>query len=201
MTTLWCNCHVATMVGGQYSIIRDAAIVTTGNVINWLGPQRDVSGASHERVVDLGGAWVTPGLVDCHTHTIFAGDRSAEFERRLEGVSYEQIAAEGGGIASTVRATRAATEQELFDSASRRVRSLLRDGVTTLELKSGYGLELEAERRILIETTGAEAARPRQAMKADELLAAQRLIRRLPVGDSVVDAILDLVRSARPETA
>ena len=101
------------------------------------------------RQVDLGGAWVTPGLIDCHTHLVFGGDRSAEFEQRLEGVSYAEIAARGGGIASTVRATREASEDELLASAVTRARHLLRDGVTTLEVKSGYGLDLASERKML----------------------------------------------------
>ena len=92
---------------------------------------------------------VTPGLIDCHTHTVFGGNRSGEFEQRLQGVSYAEIAAAGGGIASTVRATRAASEDQLFASAEQRLKRLLRDGVTTVEIKSGYGLDLASERKIL----------------------------------------------------
>ncbi|WP_338724397.1 imidazolonepropionase [Pseudomonas tolaasii] len=149
MKTLWQHCHVATMASGKYSIIENAAMVTAGSLIEWIGPQADLPPGDYAQVHDLQGAWVTPGLIDCHTHTVFGGNRSGEFEQRLEGVSYAEIAAKGGGIASTVRATRAATEDELFDSAQKRLRSLLRDGVTTVEIKSGYGLDLANERKML----------------------------------------------------
>ena len=149
MKTLWQHCHVATMANGKYSIIEDAAMVTAGSLIEWVGPRSQAPTADYAQVHDLQGAWVTPGLIDCHTHTVFGGNRSGEFEQRLEGVSYAEIAAKGGGIASTVRATRAATEDELFASAEKRLRSLLRDGVTTVEIKSGYGLDLANERKML----------------------------------------------------
>ncbi|MCK9800414.1 imidazolonepropionase [Pseudomonas sp. MAFF 302030] len=149
MKTLWQHCHVATMAQGTYSIIEDAALVTAGALIEWIGPRSQVPAADYAQVHDLQGAWVTPGLIDCHTHTVFGGNRSGEFEQRLQGVSYAEIAAAGGGIASTVRATRAATEDELFASAHKRLRSLLRDGVTTVEIKSGYGLDLASERKLL----------------------------------------------------
>ena len=149
MKTLWQHCHIATMAHGKYSIIEDAALVTAGHLIDWIGPRSQVPSADYAQVHDLQGAWVTPGLIDCHTHTVFGGNRSGEFEQRLEGVSYAEIAAQGGGIASTVRATRAASEDELFASAHKRLRSLLRDGVTTVEIKSGYGLDLASERKLL----------------------------------------------------
>ncbi|MEB0008589.1 MULTISPECIES: imidazolonepropionase [unclassified Pseudomonas] len=149
MKTLWQHCHVATMAQGKYSIIEDAAIMTSGEHIEWIGPQAEQPAYDHTNVVDLGGAWVTPGLIDCHTHTVFGGNRSGEFEQRLQGVSYAEIAAAGGGIASTVRATRAASEDQLFASAEQRLKRLLRDGVTTVEIKSGYGLDLASERKIL----------------------------------------------------
>ncbi|MBF8727478.1 imidazolonepropionase [Pseudomonas fulva] len=149
MKTLWQHCHAATMVEGRYSIIEDAAIVTGGGRILWIGPRADWAAEGTEQTVDLGGAWVTPGLIDCHTHAVFGGNRSGEFEQRLQGVSYAEIAAQGGGIASTVRATRAASEDMLFASARQRVQALMRDGVTTLEIKSGYGLDLANERKML----------------------------------------------------
>lgn len=149
MKTLWKNCHIATMAQGNYSIIEDAAIVTSAALIEWIGPLAQLNESGCDSTVDLGGAWVTPGLIDCHTHTVFGGNRSGEFEQRLQGVSYADIAAAGGGIASTVRATRAATEDELYRSAERRLRHLLNDGVTTVEMKSGYGLDLENERKLL----------------------------------------------------
>lgn len=149
MKTLWQHCHVASMAQGSYSIIEDAAIVTEAGRIAWIGARQALPDLDVQARVDLGGAWVTPGLIDCHTHTVFGGNRSGEFEQRLQGVSYAEIAAQGGGIASTVRATRAASEDELYASALRRVRALMRDGVTTLEIKSGYGLDLDNERKML----------------------------------------------------
>ncbi|HEN8709251.1 MULTISPECIES: imidazolonepropionase [unclassified Pseudomonas] len=149
MRTLWQHCHVATMADGRYSAIEDAAIVTSAGLIEWIGPRAELAPVEADRTVDLGGAWVTPGLIDCHTHAVFGGNRSGEFEQRLQGVSYAEIAAQGGGIASTVRATRAASEDELFASARQRVQALMRDGVTTLEVKSGYGLDLANERKML----------------------------------------------------
>ncbi|UVM67285.1 imidazolonepropionase [Pseudomonas sp. B21-009] len=149
MKTLWQHCHVASMAQGTYSIIEDAAIVTSAGHIEWIGPRQQLPALVADRTVDLGGAWVTPGLIDCHTHAVFGGNRSGEFEQRLQGVSYAEIAAQGGGIASTVRATRAASEDELFASARQRVQALMHDGVTTLEIKSGYGLDLASERKLL----------------------------------------------------
>jgi imidazolonepropionase len=137
------------MANGSYSIIENAAIVTEGAHIAWIGPQSELPDQGDIRALDLNGAWVTPGLIDCHTHTVFGGNRSGEFEQRLQGVSYADIAAAGGGIASTVRATRAATEEQLYASAERRLQHLLKDGVTTVEIKSGYGLDLASERKIL----------------------------------------------------
>ena len=149
MKTLWQHCNVATMANGMYSIIEDAAIVTRDGYIEWIGPRQQLPTGEYGQTHGLEGAWVTPGLIDCHTHTVFGGNRSGEFEQRLQGVSYAEIAAAGGGIASTVRATRAASEEELFASARQRLLCLLRDGVTSVEIKSGYGLSLESERKIL----------------------------------------------------
>ncbi|WP_287813932.1 imidazolonepropionase [Achromobacter sp.] len=149
MKQIWRNCHVATMAGGEYAAVERAALVTRGQHIEWVGPEADLPRGDEAAEHDLGGAWVTPGLIDCHTHLVFGGDRSQEFEQRLQGVDYAVIAAQGGGIASTVRATRAATEAQLYASARRRALHLLRDGVTTLEIKSGYGLDLPNERKML----------------------------------------------------
>ena len=149
MKKLWTNCHIATMQDGQYSSIESAAIVTLAQHIHWIGAEKDVPIDDYAEIIDLNGAWVTPGLIDCHTHSVFGGNRSVEFEKRLQGVSYAEIAASGGGIASTVRATREASEEQLLASALKRIRCMLKDGVTTIEIKSGYGLDYSNERKML----------------------------------------------------
>ncbi|MCH7337207.1 imidazolonepropionase [Acinetobacter sp. NIPH 2699] len=149
MKKLWKNCHIATMQHGQYSSIENAAMVTLGQHIHWIGIEKDVPIDDYVETIDLNGAWVTPGLIDCHTHSVFGGNRSIEFEQRLQGVSYAEIAASGGGIASTVRATREASEEQLLASALKRIRCMLKDGVTTIEIKSGYGLDYANERKML----------------------------------------------------
>lgn len=149
MKKLWHNCHIATMQNGHYSSIEQGAIVTSGQHIHWIGAEHDLPADEYLERIDLNGAWVTPGLIDCHTHSVFGGNRSVEFEKRLQGVSYAEIAASGGGIASTVRATREATEEQLLASALKRIRSMQRDGVTTIEIKSGYGLDYANERKML----------------------------------------------------
>jgi imidazolonepropionase len=146
---LFTNVHLATMVDG-YGEVRDAAIAVKDGRIAWLGPQAELpQGAQAVTVHDGGGSWLTPGLIDCHTHIVHAGNRSDEFEARLNGATYEDIARAGGGIMSTVRATRAASEDELLRQSLPRVYSLLAEGVTTLEIKSGYGLTLESEANML----------------------------------------------------
>ncbi len=152
--SLWIDGHVATMARGAapYGAIRNGAVAVEGGRIAWVGRQRDLPDEPERcsRVVhSLGGAWLTPGLIDCHTHLIYAGNRIAEFEARCNGASYEQIARQGGGILATVAATRAAGTEELLASARARLASLVSEGVTTLEIKSGYGLDLDTERRIL----------------------------------------------------
>jgi imidazolonepropionase len=142
------NCNAATMAGdAPYGAIEDAAIGISGDKIAWVGPRKDAGSAKTR--VDLKKRWVTPGLIDCHTHIVYGGDRANEFELRLKGATYEEIAKAGGGIVSTVKATRAASEDELVASAAKRVAPLLKEGVTTIEIKSGYGLDLETERRML----------------------------------------------------
>lgn len=150
--SLWVNLHLATLASdhGGYGEIRDAAIAVKEGKIAWLGARADLPvGYQTKCQHDGQGAWLTPGLIDCHSHIVYAGNRSDEFEARLNGVAYEEIARKGGGILSTVRATRAASEQQLMQESLPRVRSLLREGVTTLEIKSGYGLDLASEAKIL----------------------------------------------------
>lgn len=151
---LYTNVHLATMVanGIPYGAIEDAAIAAKDGKIAWLGRAADLPGKSEElsrEQIDCNGMWLTPGLVDCHTHLVFGGDRAREFEMRLQGKSYEEIARAGGGIVSTVKATREASEEELSESASIRLAALTKEGVTTVEIKSGYGLDLETEIKML----------------------------------------------------
>jgi len=151
---LWVDAHLATMApgGDPYGTVRDGAIAVAGGRIAWVGPRRDLppgAEARARRVHDGRGLWITPGLVDCHTHLVYAGDRAHEFELRLEGATYEAIAKAGGGILSTVAATRAAGEDALVESAAGRLAALLAEGVTTVEIKSGYGLDVETEARML----------------------------------------------------
>jgi imidazolonepropionase len=131
-------------------MVRDAAVALAGETIAWVGPSGSVPALpGHVEVMDLGGALVTPGLIDCHTHLVFAGDRSHEFELRQRGASYEAIARAGGGIAATVAATRAASEDSLLALAVQRARVLQAEGVTAIEVKSGYGLDAENELKML----------------------------------------------------
>jgi imidazolonepropionase len=152
---VWSNCRAATMQTGAvqpYGLIEDAALVVEGESIAWVGPRADVPAdllARCDARHDAGGALITPGLIDCHTHLVYGGDRAHEFELRLNGATYEEIARAGGGIASTVKATRSATVQQLQTQSTARLRRLLAEGVTTLEIKSGYGLALEHERKTL----------------------------------------------------
>jgi imidazolonepropionase len=147
------NATLATFAGDTpYGLIEHGAIALHHGRIAWLGPMDALPNAPAALAVaveSLDGALVTPGLVDCHTHLVFGGDRAHEFELRLNGASYEEIALGGGGIVSSVNATRAASEEELLDQSLPRARALLTDGVTMLEIKSGYGLELDSERRML----------------------------------------------------
>lgn len=147
---LWINAHLATMAAGgsAYGAIPEGAIACQDGKIVWVGSQAELPGAPEtlaRDVIDLAGRWITPGLIDCHTHLVYGGNRAREFELRLEGASYEEIARAGGGIRNTVKATRAASEDELYEGALPRLKSLLAEGVTTLEIKSGYGLNLETE--------------------------------------------------------
>ena len=151
--TLWIDAHLATMAGdAPYGAIRDGALAARNGRVAWVGKRADLPGAPEALARDVRSAasgWITPGLVDCHTHLVFGGNRAREFELRLEGASYEAIARAGGGIASTVAATRAASEAELTASAARRLASLKAGGVTTVEIKSGYGLDLATELKML----------------------------------------------------
>ncbi|MES2948618.1 MAG: imidazolonepropionase [Pseudomonadota bacterium] len=207
---IWTHCNAATMAPGAeqaYGLVEDAALVVEGERLAWVGPHAELPAEWLDRcsaLSDAGGALITPGLIDCHTHLVYGGDRANEFEMRLNGSSYEDIAKAGGGIASTVQATRAATSEELQASTARRLRMLLLEGVTTLEIKSGYGLALEHERKCLavarvlgqqyavdVRTTflGAHAVPPEFAGRTDDYVDA--VLQMLPVlhGQGLVDAV------------
>jgi imidazolonepropionase len=208
--TLWHHCKLATLqpdAEQPYGLVPDGALVVQGGTLKWVGPLADLPDVLRAQCTtqhDAGGALITPGLIDCHTHLVYGGDRAAEFEQRLQGVTYEEIARQGGGIASTVRATRQASAQELQASAARRLRHLLAEGVTTIEIKSGYGLALEQERKCLqvartlgveqavaVRTTflGAHALPPEFAGQSDAYM--EEVLRMLPAlhAEGLVDAV------------
>lgn len=184
------DCRLATMRSdlGPYGAIENAALGWRAGEIVFAGPQADLPAPPEQlcaQVESAGNAWITPGLVDCHTHLVFAGNRADEFDQRLNGASYEEIARAGGGIMSSVRATREASEDELLAQSLPRARMLLADGATTLEIKSGYGLELATEMKMLrvarrigeslgidVRTTflGAHALPPEYAGRADDYI-------------------------------
>ena len=187
--TLWTNAWIATMRGGRYAALVPGAVAAEAGRIAWAGAVADLPGAPDHlarEVHDLGERWVTPGLIDCHTHLVYAGSRAHEFELRLQGATYEEIARAGGGIVSTVAATRDASEDELTVAALRRLARLLDEGVTTIEIKSGYGLRTDAELKqlraarrlgaaapVTVHTTflGAHAIPPEYQGRADDYVA------------------------------
>ena len=212
MDTRWdgllVNARLVTLAGDAgYGVIEDGALGWHDGMIVFAGHRTDLpappASLADERV-DAQGEWITPGLIDCHTHVVFGGDRAGEFEQRLQGASYEDIARSGGGIVSTVRATRAASEDDLFAQSLPRARALRDDGVTTLEIKSGYGLDFDNERKMLrvarrigdalgirVRTTylGAHALPPEFAGRADDYIDA--VCRWLPAlhAEGLVDAV------------
>jgi imidazolonepropionase len=146
------DCNIATMDAarpGAFGAIENGAVGVLDGRIVGVGRRTELAGYQARSVEPLGGAWVTPGLVDCHTHLVFGGNRAHEFEQRLEGATYEEIARAGGGIASSVRATRAASLEELVEQARPRLRALMAGGATTVEIKSGYGLDITTELRMI----------------------------------------------------
>lgn len=161
---LWINARLATMVAGAaYGAIENGVIAVSGGRIAFAGARADlprelIGAATREH--DAGGRWITPGLIDCHTHLVYAGSRADEFERRLNGATYAEIARDGGGIRATVAATRAASEAALIKASKPRLQALAAEGVTTVEIKSGYGLEIEAEAKMLRVARALGAALP-----------------------------------------
>jgi imidazolonepropionase len=173
------NCRAATLCGPGWGAIPDAVVAIADGRIAWVGeraaaPRFDsAAGAGGPVRIDADGGWLTPGLVDCHTHLVHAGDRAQEFEARLQGASYEEISRAGGGIASTVAATRAATESALAAQSARRLARLLAEGVTTVEIKSGYGLDTASELKMLSVARGLGRSHPVRVVTT--LLAAHAL--------------------------
>ncbi|MDW5442998.1 imidazolonepropionase [Polaromonas sp. SM01] len=207
---IWRHCRIATLQpdhAAPYGLIEDAALAVEAGQVAWVGPRSALPGELAARVTrehDAGGALITPGLIDCHTHLVYGGDRAQEFELRLQGASYEDIARAGGGIASTVKATRAASESELQTQSLKRLQALVAEGVTTVEIKSGYGLALAHERKTLrvaralgraqpvdVRTTflGAHAVPPEFAGRTDDYL--DEVLRMLPAlrAEGLVDAV------------
>ncbi|MFN0116412.1 MAG: imidazolonepropionase [Paracoccaceae bacterium] len=159
--TVLANLRLAAMTGGRYALTDRAAIAIAGGRIAWAGPAADLPPAfARAPRTDLNGRLVTPALIDCHTHVVHGGHRAQEFEMRLQGASYEDVARAGGGIVSTVRATRAATEDDLVAQALPRIDAMLRDGTGTIEVKSGYGLDIDTELRMLRAARRLAALRP-----------------------------------------
>ena len=209
LDSVWLNARLATLALGRpgLGVVESGAIGARDGRIAFVGQENElpafaINGA---RVVDCEGRWITPALIDCHTHLVYGGDRAHEFELRLAGATYEQIAREGGGILSTVRATRDASEDELIRSTLRRLDALIAEGVGTVEVKSGYGLDIAAERkslavarrlaehrRVTIRTTflGAHALPPEFAGKRDAYVAyvADTMIPAL-AGEGLIDAV------------
>jgi imidazolonepropionase len=149
---LWTQARLATMspaIAAPYGAVEDGVVAARDGRIVYAGPRSDAPAFRAAETIDCGGRWITPGLIDCHTHLVYGGDRAHEFELRLQGASYEEIARAGGGILSSVKATRAASEDELFATADRRLSELVREGVTTVEIKSGYGLDIDSEAKVL----------------------------------------------------
>ncbi len=187
--TLWHNAHLATLADDDgLGIVRDGVIACQGGRITYAGPAADAPAFDAAERIDCAGRWITPGLIDCHTHLVYAGNRANEFEQRLRGASYADIARAGGGIVSTVRATRAADEDALIAASLPRLDAMLAEGVTTIEIKSGYGLTLEDESRQL------RVARRLAGLRAVEVVPTFLGAHAVPPGieqQAYVDAVCD----------
>ena len=200
---LWTDCAVATLqpaATSPYGLIEDAALVLEADRVLWVGPRTELPAELRERCQqqhEAGGALITPGLIDCHTHLVYAGDRAREFELRLNGATYEEIARSGGGIASTVRATRAASAEALQAQSRVRLKALLAQGVTTVVIKSGYGLAMESERRRL-EQRRLEDGLERQSQ---QLRGSGGVARHAVEGAEPAEVVLQVVRGHAVEAA
>lgn len=198
--TLLIGGHAATMEpgGAAYGAVRDAAIGIADGRIAWIGAEADLPGPPETlagAVERLDGRWITPGLIDCHTHLVFASNRAAEWEKRLNGATYEEIARAGGGILSSVRATRAASQDDLTASAQRRLDALMSNGVTTVEVKSGYGLDLDSELKMLRAAGGLTGARVRRTLLAAHAVPPEHRENRTAYVDLIVERIIPAAAS------
>lgn len=159
---IWRNGRIASMdpeIGAAYGLVENYDLIVRNNLIVAVHPSKDVD-ANGCQIIDVAGRLITPGLIDCHTHLVFGGNRAGEWEQRMNGVSYETISAQGGGINSTVRSTRTMSEAELFAVSKPRLEALIREGVTTIEMKSGYGLDFDSEEKQLLVAKQLSAAYP-----------------------------------------
>ncbi|RIV75549.1 imidazolonepropionase [Pelagerythrobacter aerophilus] len=217
---LWRNARLATMAGPGLGLVNAGLVASRDGAIVHAGVEEDAPSFEPDETIDCEGRWITPGLIDCHTHLVHGGNRAREFEMRLAGASYEEIARAGGGIVSTMEATRAASEDELVDSALPRLDAMIAEGVTTVEIKSGYGLDIDTEIRMLraarrlgdvrairVATTflGAHALPPEHAGDADgyiALVAGEMIpeIARLGLADAV-DAFCEGIGFTTEQTA
>jgi imidazolonepropionase len=186
--TVWHNARLATLTGPGLGIVEHGTVAANNGRIVYAGPSADAPRFDATDSTDCEGRWITPGLVDCHTHLVYAGDRAREFQMRLEGASYEEIAKAGGGIISTVKATRAANEDELIVGALSRLDALIAEGLCSIEIKSGYGLSLEQEMKML--RTARMLAERRKVCVTTTFLGAHALP---PEAGGDADAYIDLV--------
>jgi imidazolonepropionase len=195
------NTHLATLAESADSlgIVENGALAIEGDRIVYAGPETSLPALPAAESIDLGGRWITPGLVDCHTHIIYGGNRAREFEMRLEGRSYEEIARAGGGIVSSVKATNALSVDELVDVSLPRLDTLLSEGVTTIEIKSGYGLSVEGELNMLRAARALEKARPVRVVTSYLGAHATPVDYRGRNGDYITDIVLPGLEQAHAE--
>jgi imidazolonepropionase len=200
---LWRNARLVTLAAGKpgLGIVEKGAIVTEHGRIVFAGPESELPASAIERadIIDLEGRWVTPGLVDCHTHIVYGGNRAREFEMRLEGATYEEVARAGGGIVSSVKATNALSLEGLIEAALPRLDTLLSEGITTIEVKSGYGLNVEAELRMLRAARALADVRPVRVVTSYLGAHATPVEYKGRNGDYITDVVLPGLEQAHAE--
>src|SRR4051794_19541017 len=197
------DCNIATLEGGAMGIVENGAIGITDGKIVRVGKRTELAGYRAAHVDALGGAWVTPGLIDCHTHLVFGGNRADEYAMRRAGATYEEIAKAGGGIASTVAKTKAASDEELLEQSRQRLHALMAGGCTTIEVKSGYGLDPKSELRLLKIANrlgDGEAVRVVPTLLALHALPADQRDRRAHYVGEIVDKLIPAVAKAKLAT-